>query len=66
MIFAQTGEDLAKNTNCRQKESPAASSSALTNPTADQTTPIQPNPLVFAVGGGFSRRKPDVIESVAG
>ena len=66
MIFAQTGEDLAKNTNCRQKESPAASSSALTNPTADQTTPIQPNPLVFAVGGGFSHQKPDVIESVAG
>ena len=66
MIFAQTGEDLAKNTNRRQKESPAASLSALTNPTADQTTLIQPNPLVFAVGGGFSRRKPDVIESVAG
>ena len=66
MIFAQTGEDLAKNTNRRQKESPAASSSASTNPTMDQTTPIQPNPLVFAVGGGFSRQKPDVIESVVG
>ena len=47
-------------------ESQAASSSASTNPTADQTTPIRPDPLVFAVGGGFSRRKPDVIESVSG
>ena len=45
-------------------ESSAASSSASTNPTADQTTPIRPNLLVFAVGGEFSHRKLDVIESV--
>ena len=47
-------------------ESLAASSSASTNPTANQTTPIQPDPLVFAIGSVFSRRKPDVIESVSG
>ena len=47
-------------------ESPAASSSASTNPTADQTTPIRPDPLVFTVGGEFTRWKPDVIGSVPG
>ena len=45
-------------------ESSAASLSASTDPIADQTTPIRPNLLVFAIGGEFSRRKPDVIESV--
>ena len=47
-------------------ESLAASSQASTDLTADQTTPIRLNLLVFAVGGGFSRRKPDVIELVSG
>ena len=47
-------------------ESPAASFSTSTDSTADQTTPIWPDPLVFAVGGGFSRRKPNVIGSVSG
>ena len=47
-------------------ESPASSSSASTDLTADQATPIRPDPLVFTVGGGFTRRKPDVIGSVPG
>ena len=47
-------------------ESLAASSQASTDLTADQTTPIRLDLLVFAVGGGFSRRKPDVIELVSG
>ena len=45
-------------------ESSAASSSTLIDSIADQTTPIRPNSLVFAVGGRFSRRKLDVISSV--
>ena len=45
-------------------ESPAASSSASTNPTTDQTTPIRPDPLVFTVGDEFTRWKPNVIGSV--
>ena len=47
-------------------ESPASSSSASTNLTVDQATPIRPDPLVFTVGGGFTRRKPNVIGSVLG
>ena len=47
-------------------ESLAALSSTLTDPTADQTTPIRPDLLVFAVSGGFSRRKYDVVGSVLG
>ena len=47
-------------------ESPASSSSASTDPTADQATPIRPDPLVFTVDSGFTRRKPDVIGSVPG
>lgn len=47
-------------------ESPAASSLASTDPTADQITPIRPDLLVFAVSGGFSRRKLDVIGLIPG
>ena len=66
VIFAQIWRRFGEKYSHRQMESRAASSSASTDPTADQTTPIRPDPLVVAVSGGFSRRKPNVIGSVPG
>ena len=47
-------------------ESLAASLLTSTDLTANQTTPIRPDPLVFTVGGRFTRWKPNVIGSVSG
>ena len=55
-----------KNIDRRQMESPAASLSASTDSTANETTSIQLDLLVFAVGSRFSCWKLDVIGLVLG
>ena len=66
MSFAQIRQRSGEKYRSPPKGTFAASSSASTDLTTDQTNLIHPDPLVFAIDSGFSRRKLDVIRSIVG